>query len=246
MEVHAHTHTPRKKWTHYFWEFLMLFLAVFCGFLAEYQLEHKIEKEREQEYIKSVVADLKTDQAVIDLQISSQKQGIEMMDTMITFLNNPELIKSHGDQLYYIARVGPRSITFASNNKTFEQLKNAGGFRLIRNNEAANNIMSYYNKIPFIHQLEDIYNSEFSDYKKIAAKIFEPAVFRKTEAGNGGINRTNDNPQLRISNPELLKELGIYSIYLNGTRRGILPLLTGLKKDGEDLINYLEKVYHFK
>jgi hypothetical protein len=33
MEVHAHTHTPdpdshrgRKKWIHYFWEFLMLFL----------------------------------------------------------------------------------------------------------------------------------------------------------------------------------------------------------------------------
>ena len=46
MEVHAHTHTPRKKWTHYFWEFLMLFLAVFAGFLAEYQLEHKIEKDR--------------------------------------------------------------------------------------------------------------------------------------------------------------------------------------------------------
>ena len=30
MEVHAHTHTERKKWTHYFWESLMLFLAVFC------------------------------------------------------------------------------------------------------------------------------------------------------------------------------------------------------------------------
>ncbi len=30
MEVHAHTHSPRRKWTHYFWEFLMLFLAVFC------------------------------------------------------------------------------------------------------------------------------------------------------------------------------------------------------------------------
>ncbi len=59
MEVHAHTHTPRKKWTHYFWEFLMLFLAVFCGFLAEYQLEHKIEKERERDYIKSLIADLK-------------------------------------------------------------------------------------------------------------------------------------------------------------------------------------------
>ena len=30
MEVHAHTHTARKKWSHYLWEFLMLLLAVFC------------------------------------------------------------------------------------------------------------------------------------------------------------------------------------------------------------------------
>ena len=35
MEVHAHSHTPRKKWTHYFWEFLMLFLAVTLGFTAK-------------------------------------------------------------------------------------------------------------------------------------------------------------------------------------------------------------------
>ena len=35
MEVHSHTHTPRKKWTHYFWEFFMLFLAVTLGFFVE-------------------------------------------------------------------------------------------------------------------------------------------------------------------------------------------------------------------
>ena len=52
MEVHHHAHTARKKWTHYFWEFLMLFLAVFCGFLAEYQLEHTIEHQREKQYMK--------------------------------------------------------------------------------------------------------------------------------------------------------------------------------------------------
>jgi hypothetical protein len=28
MEVHHHSHTARKKWTHFFWEFFMLFLAV--------------------------------------------------------------------------------------------------------------------------------------------------------------------------------------------------------------------------
>src|SRR5215212_6717279 len=65
MEVHAHTHTSRKKWTHYFWEFLMLFLAVFCGFLAEYQLEHKIEKERERQFMASMIEDLKSDKFLL-------------------------------------------------------------------------------------------------------------------------------------------------------------------------------------
>jgi len=230
MEVHAHSHTERKKWTHYIWEFLMLFLAVFCGFLAEYQLEHKIEKEREKEYIKSLVADLKSDEVTIDLSILAKQKEITLMDSLINFLNSPELIKTNGDQVYYIGRVGPRSQTFTSADKTFEQLKNAGGFRLIRNNDAANNIMSYYGILPFIRQLEDIYNNEFTEYKRVAAKLFEPAVFRKTEGSSGRINRTTDNPQLRTADPELLKELGIYAIYLNGTRRGILPLLTNLKK----------------
>ena len=35
MEIHAHTHTERKKFTHYLWKFSMLFLDVVGGFLAE-------------------------------------------------------------------------------------------------------------------------------------------------------------------------------------------------------------------
>ncbi len=61
MEVHAHTHTARKKWTHYFWEFLMLFLAVFCGFLAENFREHKIEHKRARQFAISLVNDLSGD-----------------------------------------------------------------------------------------------------------------------------------------------------------------------------------------
>lgn len=43
MEVHPHTHAERKKWNHYFFDFLMLFLAVFAGFLAENWREHSAE-----------------------------------------------------------------------------------------------------------------------------------------------------------------------------------------------------------
>ncbi|MEO5947207.1 MAG: hypothetical protein ABIP79_10365, partial [Chitinophagaceae bacterium] len=77
MEVHHHAHTARKRWTHYFWEFLMLFLAVFCGFLAEYQLEHKIEQDREKAYMKGIVENLKYD--IIRCKINAQlniEQGL--------------------------------------------------------------------------------------------------------------------------------------------------------------------------
>src|SRR2546428_4445780 len=63
METHAHHlhKAPGKKWSHYLFEFLMLFLAVFCGFLAENFREHEVEHQREKQYIKSLIADLKSD-----------------------------------------------------------------------------------------------------------------------------------------------------------------------------------------
>ena len=57
MEVHHHSHTERKKWTHYLWEFLMLFLAVTLGFLVENQREQLVEHQREKQFIQSLFND---------------------------------------------------------------------------------------------------------------------------------------------------------------------------------------------
>lgn len=42
MEVHAHPHTIRKKWTYYLWEFLILFFAPFIGSWKEIKQRVKI------------------------------------------------------------------------------------------------------------------------------------------------------------------------------------------------------------
>ena len=82
MEVHHHAHTARKKWTHYFWEFLMLFLAVFCGFLAENQREHFVEHQREKKYAASLLEDLKKDTADLSADIPFWKDYLEKIDTL--------------------------------------------------------------------------------------------------------------------------------------------------------------------
>src|SRR6478735_6463328 len=94
MEVHHHSHTSdpdshrgRKKWTHYFFEFLMLFLAVFAGFLAENWREHIVERKREKEYIRSMIEDLKLDAAGLASDNDTRKEAVVMYDSVITLLN---------------------------------------------------------------------------------------------------------------------------------------------------------------
>ena len=65
MEVHHQSHTARKKWTHYFWEFLMLFLAVTLGFFVENQREHFVKHRRERQYVRSFLGDLKIGHSLI-------------------------------------------------------------------------------------------------------------------------------------------------------------------------------------
>src|SRR6186713_1758493 len=100
MEVHHHAHTSRKKWTHYFWEFLMLFLAVFCGFLAEYQLEHKIESDRGKQYVLSMYEDLKMDTIALNSIITNRNKRNEMLDSLFYLIDNPG---DHLSDLYFYA-----------------------------------------------------------------------------------------------------------------------------------------------
>jgi hypothetical protein len=247
MEAHHPHHvTHKKKWPEYLLEFFMLFLAVFLGFVAENIRERQVEKHREIEFIKSLDADLGDDVKSLDAMIAFEHGSITKLDTLIYLLNDPALAKQNGDELYYVARVGPRAYPFANNSRTFDQLKNSGGFLLIRNAKASNNIMNYYNQFFSVRLLEDNYNHEFDDYKRVAAKIFNPGILRKQENDASEIMRSNDNPQLITYDANMLKELGFHTLQMNGSRRSKLSMLEALKKTAVDLKSYLQKEYHLE
>ncbi|HLF47543.1 MAG TPA: hypothetical protein VI548_14025 [Chitinophagaceae bacterium] len=145
MEVHAHSHTPRRKWTHYFWEFLMLFLAVFCGFLAEYQLEHKIERDREKEYIISMIEDLAADTSNLSDGIK-QFETLELqIDTVLEMYQ--KLATGYNDKLHRNLNASLGFPDFIYTDRTMQQLKNSGNMRLIRKKVAADGIMDYDSKV---------------------------------------------------------------------------------------------------
>ena len=247
MEVHHPHHVAhKKKWSEYLLEFLMLFLAVFLGFVAENIREHQVERHREQEFIKSLTADLADDMHTLETGISFEETGLKQLDTLINFLATPSLAKQNTDVLYYVARVGPRAYPYPINSRTVDQLKSSGGFLLIRKIEVSNQIINYYNQFSSVKLLENNYDRELDDYKRVAARIFDPQILRRQENPTSDIIRSQDNPPLLSYDGLLLKELGFHVVQMGGSRRSRLGMLQAQRVQAEKLIAYLQKEYHLK
>jgi len=143
MEVHHHAHTARKRWTHYFWEFLMLFLAVSLGFIVENQREHYMDHQREIRYMKSMLHDLSRDTVSMKAHSLFEKRAVLYADSLVQLLNSPNRSQSLPD-IYYYSRILTVFNPFFYSNASMSQLKSSGSLRLIRKSFVADSIVSYY------------------------------------------------------------------------------------------------------
>jgi len=198
MEVHQHTHTPRKKWTHYFWEFFMLFLAVTAGFLVENQREHYIEHKREKQFIISLVNDIKADTARINRIIVARTERDRKLDTLSSLMNsaNPGF---HTNDIYFHAVTVSRTITirFVPNDGTMQQLKNSGAFRLIRDREVADSIAKYDVTVRTLLRQGELEETLIHDYRQGAAHLFNALVFDRMLDEDNPVSRVlKDSPSL--------------------------------------------------
>ena len=245
MEVHTHTHTPRKKWNHYFFEFLMLFLAVSAGFLVENLREHYVENIREKVFIKSFIEDLKEDTAKINSNMQLRNTKILMMDSLIKSLNSPDP-NQDGQSVYYWGRRLTRSTLFQSNDRTIKQLKNAGGLRLIRNQTASNTIMTYDQTVDYINYLQNNRETmELTEMYPLLAKLFDGNVL-ETMIHGMEITRPPGNPVLRSTNKNLILDLTYFLHQYKTSSIVIITRLQTLKQSATEAIQFLQKEYHLK
>jgi len=244
MEVHAHAHTARKKWTHYFWEFLMLFLAVFCGFLAEYQLEHKIEKDREKKFMLLLVQDIQSDiDSIAKIKIHRAERYEQAMFLHTSLINGE--YKSRGADVYFWGRNVSRRQFFLSADGTMQQLKSSGSLRLIQNSQIIQKIISYdvaYRN--YLQQLE-IESELVSDYRTSAVRIFDASKFKTVIAGKN-TTRPEGNPQLLDTSLTAINELSNKLNYMMAAQFRLNNLLDGLSKKAIELSGLIKKEYRLK
>ena len=222
----------------------MLFLAVFCGFLAEYQLEHKIEKDRETKYMRSMIEDLKLDTAELTVHIRLRTERDVMIDTLI-FLLTQTNIRENGNSIYYLSRIISPPISFFPNDRTIQQLKSAGGLRLIRNMDISNSIMAYDRTMrQSVFELGDEQQVR-GEYRLSANKIFSGQVFHQMMKTKE-IKRPTGNPTLFSEDKALINEFVMESQYLEKVNQKQAIRAQELVDQARKLIEDIQKLYHLK
>jgi len=254
MEVHAHTHTVpiaigRKKWTHYLWEFLMLFLAVFCGFLAENKREHIVERQREKKYMVSLVNELMADTAQIR-ELLTDSTWIKGQDSLMNILYNTSPVSIDTRLVYYFYEEYTVYINSAIlNNNTLTQLKNSGSMRLIRNKDVIDSLYLLNTIIVAVDKQFDLFlYHTYPQYSAMSARIINEKYLMNSKPGQlrQHLFSLSEKPELITYSPAALVEFANYIGRIKKTRTRYIDILRYYYNYCISLIPFIKKEYHLK
>ena len=249
MEVHHHSHTARKKWTHYFWEFFMLFLAVTLGFLVENQREHYIEHQREKKFAQLLYEDLKKDSASLRAIIGIKEWRGVKLDSLFYILSQPDLQK-HSTHFYYYSSFLALNLPFKPNDATIQQLRSSGSLRYFSNLELYNAISKYYSDCMFYLDREnDGSNSE--SLVNVGAKIFDAnklySLIQITPSIKNAVHFPTESMELLTTDKGTINQFAFLGKRAKSHNDLALYLLkTVIAPQLNELITELKTEYHLK
>ena len=255
MEVHQHAqHGGKKNWKSYFWEFLMLFLAVTLGFFVENQREHYNEHLRAKEFSKTLVKDLQNDTAAIHSQNKSAETYIAITDSLLN-LSKTSLEGHNASRFSFYTRFVYWTQPITWNRATFEQIKNSGSLRYFKNYQLLEKMMKYDAVINDIqaearnHEIrgnlllsqinviiDPAYHHELSKYFLWSLDTMSKKTMETLYATNSGSLENKRN--------EIREMLNMTIVQQRNLRRDIDVTWNQAEELAIELINDLKKEYH--
>jgi hypothetical protein len=255
MEVHHHSHHGKKKWTGYFWEFLMLFFAVSAGFYAENLREGIIHKEQVKTNMRSLLSDLQSDLLVFDSVIERNQYAYTMADSLIELL--------HGDisntpEIYFTARAVTANIGYYySNPKSFDQMKSAGILRFIHPHDLLDSLGNYYVSFQWLADQTELLRFKLDAVHKGNSVLFDSYTFfrmmKNIQVYSGSfngrynlINRPEGHPALLSTASKDVNEISLNYHYYSSTAKFYNRTAVVQRQRAIRLIELIKKAYHFE
>jgi hypothetical protein len=254
MEVHHHAHEPHKKWTHYFWEFLMLFLAVSLGFLVENMREHYMDHQREIKYMKSMLHDLSRDTVAMNYHSFFDNRAVGYADSLVQLMNSPKRSQELND-IYYYTRMLTIYNPFFYSNATISQLKSSGLLRLIHESFVADSIVNYDIYAQRMLAVEENVSTVIQNFRTSMGLLINAESIREmidtsklvVSSTSTGlfVNRLTNALPLISEDPKDINQFCTYANFLLTLYRAQFTTIKSQKVRAVRLMELIKKEYHF-
>lgn len=244
----------KKKWSEYFLEFLMIFLAVTLGFFAETIRETSTEHKRAKEFAASMLKDLQEDTAQLRSYLDYFNTAANNVDTLMQLLAVAEPKDIPSGKLYWYGLWGGAHRFFIPNDATFQQMKSSGSLRYFKKSVAVN-VAKYDQLCRRIKFTEESQRGVYVEVRKSRAQIFD---FRYNDIANNiaqarKLKETYSAvDSFMKTNPPLLSyDKTLFNQYVELVRsRAIrfsnIPEAISLLKQATVLLDELKKEYHLQ
>ncbi len=250
MEVHHHPdlHHEKKKWKEYFLEFVMIFLAVTLGFFAETIRERITEQHREKDYILGLINNIEND--TTNLQGLLYRNDLELrgIDSLMHIAKvDFTQIAVQDSIFFYLLHYTFNLHLFQFNDLTLVQLRNAGGYSLIKTSKVADSIALYESKNTAIKLQEkfviDFYELATASFRQLFDATLTPTFFHQYEM----VNKIPVNMQV-ITSTEKEKMYILYNNYWTFSRTliGYNSMLREHLQYLKQLVLFLKRTYRIK
>ena len=260
MEVHHHAHAPaaphhKKNWKSYFWEFLMLFLAVSLGAYVENTRESMLHKKEMKTQLNSMLSDLQSDITLFDSVTDRNRYGAEMADSLIELLHSNI---TNTSAIYFSARTVTANLGYYyTNSKSYDQLKTAGLLRYIKNKELLDSIGAYYVSFQWLSNQIDLLLLKMDEIHKGNTRLFDSYVFQQMmntkifgATSLGGqrttINKPAVNPPLLSADRKDINTVSLNYHYYSSTIKFYIRMGNTLQNRAKGLIEMIKTEYSLK
>jgi len=251
MEVHHHSHHEhgKRNWKSYFWEFLMLFLAVSLGAYVENFRESNLHKKEVKAHINSLVSDLQTDILVFESAIERNNYSAQMADSLVELLHSDI---TNTPAIYVAARTVTANLGYNyANSKSFDQMKSSGLLRYIKPKDLLDSIGSYYVSFQWMTNQTELLRLKLDEIHKKNALLFDSYVFQQmmnTGLENGSNRRTIINepsvkPALLSTSATDINTVSLNYHYYSSTIKFFINRSREQTDRAKRLVEFIKKEY---
>jgi hypothetical protein len=251
MEVH-HPHHPthKKKWSEYFLEFFMLFLAVTLGFFAENVREGISNSEKEKAMIVSLKDDLTKDTIQLNYLLKEYPEKINIWNDSIHYLIANKPIKGNEDLILQALNNSTVWQYYSAPAVALSLTESAESMNLIESKELKKQLLEYQRNEKHFQEYLKFIVSTFQQTDTAMLSITNIKTFRNM------ISKTTSS-ELFISEKNMPKDI-VFTTYdknifnhhlrnidhacmkINDLKTSYSLLLTNEK----DILNTIKKQYH--